>query len=125
RRPLGRFVAVAIVASVWRTELHRQIGTGNPKAVIMPPVHHHVGAFGHVTGGTRDRDIQILMVTMRRSFIFAWHMTLAANAISGRAKRGAMWVVAIAAGHSRCKHLALPERQVVVDLFNVAHLPVG
>src|SRR5262245_5391322 len=125
RRPLSRFVAMAIVASVWRTELHRQIGTGNPKAVIMPPVHHHVGAFRHVTGGTRDGNIHILMVTMRPSFIFAWHMTLAADAISWRAKRGTMWVVAIAAGHPQRKHLALPERQVVVDLFNVAHLPVG
>src|SRR5262245_21673225 len=82
RRPLGRFVAVTIVASVWRAELHRQIGTGNPKTMIVPPIHHHVGALGHVTGGTGDRNIHTFVVAMRRGLIFAWRMALTANAIS-------------------------------------------
>ena len=50
-------------------------------------------------------------------------MTLQANAVTGRAQRRAVRLVAVAAGDAGRKHPALLERAVVVDL--VAHLPVG
>src|SRR6478672_6612904 len=36
-----------------------------------------------------------------------------------------MRIVTVATGHTRREHLALLERQVVVELFDVAHLTVG
>src|SRR5262245_8659661 len=125
RGPLGSLIAMAIVAAVWRAEFHRQIRARNPKPVIVPPVHHHVGALGHMTGSTSDWSTYILMVTMRCSFIFARHMTLRADAITRRAERGTVRIVAIAARDACRKHLALPERQIIVDLLDVAHLAVG
>src|SRR5262245_32235009 len=50
-------------------------------------------------------------------------MALQAGVIAGRAKLGAVWFMAITAGHAGGEHFALFERAIVVDL--VQHLPIG
>ena len=60
---------------------------------------------------------------MARGRIFFRRMALLADGVTRSAKLAAVRLVAVAAGHAGCEHLALLERAVVVDL--VAHLPVG
>src|SRR5262245_54755698 len=60
---------------------------------------------------------------MRRGRILVGSVTLQADAVRGCAKLAAVRLVAIAAGDTGGKHLALLERAVVVDL--VQHLSIG
>jgi hypothetical protein len=50
-------------------------------------------------------------------------VTLEADIVPGETQLCAVWLVAVAAGDTGCKHLALFERSVIVDL--VEHLPVS
>jgi hypothetical protein len=50
-------------------------------------------------------------------------MALQTHAVAGRTELGGMGFVAVAASHPSCKHLALLERSIIVNL--VEHLPVG
>src|SRR3954451_1189743 len=63
------------------------------------------------------------MAVMRCSGELVGCMALQADAVARETERGAVWLMAVAAGDPRRKHLALLERAVVVDL--VLHLPVG
>src|SRR5262245_3428535 len=116
---------MAVVARIWCPEFQRQIRPWNTKTVVAPPIDDHVGTFRHVAGRTGNRGIHIVMVAMRRVLIFCRRMTLKADAITRRPQRGAVRIMAVAAGHTQSKHLALLEWQVIVELLGVAHLSVG
>src|SRR3954468_9824447 len=113
---------MAVVAGVRRAELCREVRPRDAQAVIVPAIDHHVGASGHMAGRAGERRINALMLMMRDSGVFVGRMTLQANAITRKPQRGAMRLMAVAAGHAGCEHLALLEGAVVVDL--VQHLPI-
>src|SRR5262249_37864734 len=100
-------------------------GLRNAKAVIVPSIDQHVGAGGHVAGCAGERRTDALMPMMFYRRILARRMTLHTYAVAGRAQLAAVRLVAVAAGDAGRKHLTLFERAVIVDLLNVAHLPIG
>jgi hypothetical protein len=63
------------------------------------------------------------MAVMRSGRILVGGVALQADAVAGRAKFGAVGLMAIAAGDASSEHLALLERAVIIDL--VEHLPVS
>src|SRR5262249_6536473 len=125
RRPLSRLVAMTIVARIWRAEPHRPIRAGNPETMVVPTIDDHICALRHVTRRARKRATRLFVVAMRGVFVFRGSVALQADAITGRTQSGAVRIVAIAARHARCEHLALLERKVVVELLDIAHLTVG
>src|SRR5262249_2648399 len=60
--PFGRFVGVAIVASVWSAELCGQVGPWDSETMIVPTIDHHVGAHRHVAGRACERRIGRLVL---------------------------------------------------------------
>ena len=122
-RPGRRLVAMAIVAGVGRAEADRKIRPRDAETVIVPCIHDHVGAGGHVTGGASDCRLDAIMVTVARGFVLVGLMALQTHAVAGEKKFRTVRIVAIAAADAGSEHLALLERAVVVDL--VQHLSIG
>src|SRR5215471_834884 len=122
RRPLRRFIGMAIVASVRRAEACRQVGTRDAKTVIVPPVDDHIGALRHVAGRAGERA-RAFMAVMGGRRVFLRRVTLHADAVTGCTQPRGVRLVAVAAGDASREHLALLERAVIVDL--VLHLAVG
>src|SRR5262249_8924205 len=119
-RPCGGLVGVAVVAGIRGAEPGGEVRTRDAEAVIVPLIDDHVGACGHVTG----RAGQAAVVTMvALGGIRLGGVALSADTILGKAKLGAMRLMAITAGYAGGKHLALLERAIVVDL--IKHLAVG
>src|SRR6516165_8282132 len=123
RRPLRRFVGMAIVASIRRADPCRQVGTRDAEAVIVPVVDHHIGALRHVAGRAGERRARAFMAVMRGGRVFLRRVTLRADAVAGRAQLRRVRLVTIAAGDTGSEHPALLERAVIVDL--VLHLAIG
>jgi len=121
-RPLWRLVAVAIIAGIRSAEFDRQIGTRNAEAMVVATIDDHVSVGGHVAGGACEGSGRLGMTTVGRCSVLVGGMTIQTNAVTGSAQLSAVGVVAIAAGHARCEHLALLEGAVIVNL--VAHLPI-
>ncbi len=122
-RPFRRLVGVAVVAGVGRAERRREVRARNAEAVVVPDVHHHVGARRHVAGNAGRRRIDAFVVAMGDGRVFLRRVALRADLCARRAKLCAVRLVAVAAGHAGREHAALLERAVIVDL--VAHLTVG
>src|SRR5262249_12906060 len=72
-----------------------------------------------------NRTTHVFMVAMRSVLVFGGRVALQADAIPRRTQSGAVRIVAIAACDTRCEHLALLERKVVVELLDISHLTVG
>src|SRR5262249_27401062 len=123
RRPLRRFVGLAIGADMRRADRCRQVGTRDGEAVIVPAVDHHIGALRHVAGRAGERRARAFMAVMGGRRVFFRRVTLHADAVAGRAQRRRVRLVAVAAGDAGREHLALLERAVIVDL--VLHLAIG
>src|SRR3954462_296787 len=100
---------MAVVAGVRRAEPCREIGSRDAQAVIVPAIDQHVGARGHMAGRTGERRLDTLMLMMRDRGVFVGCMTLQAAAVAGKPQRGAVRLMAVAAGHAGCEHLALLE----------------
>src|SRR5690349_16182826 len=113
---------MTIVAGVRRSKLDRLVRPRDAEAVIMPIIDDHVGPDRHVAGGARYRWSDLLMLMVLRNLELAGVMALQAQIVAREARLGAVWLMAIAAGHARREHLTLLERAVVIDL--VAHLAV-
>src|SRR5262249_55865594 len=124
RRPLRRFVGMAIVADIRRADPCRQVGTRDAEAVIVPAVDHHIGALRHVAGRAGEpRAPPFIAGGGPPPVVFSARVPLHAEAVAGRAHRGRVRLVAVAAGDAGREHLALLERAVIVDL--VLHLAIG
>src|SRR5262249_59529273 len=61
RRPLRRFVGMAVVASIRRAEPCRLVGTWYAETVIVPPIDDHIGALRHVAGRAGERGARAFM----------------------------------------------------------------
>src|SRR5215510_12350853 len=122
RRPLRRFVGMAVVASIRRAEPCRLVGTWYAETVIVPPVDDHIGALRHVAGRAGERRVRAFMAVMGGRRVFLRRVALHADAVAGRAQLRGVRLVAIAAGNAGSEHLALLERAVIVDL--ILHLTV-
>ena len=84
RRPLRRLIGMAIGAGIRRAKLDRNIRPRNPEAVVVPPVHHHVGARRHVARAAGHRRGHPLVAMMAGARIAAG-VALQTDAIHRRA----------------------------------------
>src|SRR5580704_17142652 len=114
---------MTIVAGIGRAELRRNIRPRNAQAMIVPLIDDHVGPGGHMARRAGKRRFYGPVLVMCDSGVLVGGMAFQADAITRGAKRGAVRIMAIAAGDTRREHLALLERAIFVGL--VEHLAVG
>src|SRR5215471_3969095 len=100
RRPLRRFVGMAVVASIRRAEPCRLVGTWYAETVIVPPIDDHIGALRHVAGRAGERGARAFMAVMGGRRVFLRRVALHADAVAGRAQLRGVRLVAIAAGNA-------------------------
>src|SRR5262249_60058038 len=98
RRPLRRFVGMAVVASIRRAEPCRQVGTRDAEAVIVPPVDDHIAALRHVAGRAGERRLYRFVTVVRNGRILVGGVALQADAIPARPEVCAMGLMGTAAG---------------------------
>ena len=106
-RPLGGAVGVATCTGVGHSQLHREIGPGDTKAVVVARIDHHVGRGRHVTAETVGAARAARVEVMRRRRVLLGGVAVQAHLAPRCPELEAVRVVAIRAGHAPAEHLRL------------------
>ncbi len=122
-RPLRIAVQVAAVARVGNAQLDAQSGVGDAKAVVVPVIHHHVVARGHVAIYTGRARALGLVPMMGLGVKYRGRMAARAERVAFGAQRGAVRFVTVGADHSRRVHTAL--QKGTVNIHFLKDLAVG